>query len=170
MSLSWWPHRGPFWLKGVILNPMALVLGGEFDLTASPSPSESPLVGIWTVIGVVLVSAILVGVVLGWKLHSWASRGKSSTRVHQHRPVPGGWGSLVTKALRFIHRRRTVALAFNNYSHHQLPSVQSPPRPHLRRRRGATPGPKASPKTSVTRPVPWSEGPVFHGPYRGGTQ
>ena len=149
---------------------MALILSGGSDLTASSSPSESRFGGIWTLIGVALSCAVLVGAVLGWKLHSWVSRWTWSTRKPSGHQSATGWHQLVSRALRFIHRRRTVALAFRNYSHHQLPPVQSPPRPTQRRRRVATPGPKASPQSTASRQVSWSEGPVYHGPNRGRTQ
>lgn len=149
---------------------MALILSGGSDLTASSSPSEPWFGGVWTVIGVALSGAVLVGAVLGWKLHSWVSHWNLRTRGSAGHPSTIGWHQLVSRALRFIHRRRTVALAFRNYSHHQLPSVQSPPRPNQRRRRVATPGPKASPQGPVSRQVSWSEGPVYHGSNRRGTQ
>ena len=59
-------------------NPMALILSGGSDLTASSSPSITG--GILTTVGIVLTSAVLIGVVLGWKLHSLFSHWGVSTQ------------------------------------------------------------------------------------------
>ena len=99
-----------------------------------------------------------MGAIIGWKLHSWISH----REIHAQRPQgpqqAGGRQRLVAKALRFIRRRRVVSRAFGNYSHHPLPSVHSNPRQQPRRRRVATPGPKASPQASTSKLAPLTEG------------
>ena len=93
---------------------MSLVLSGGDSLVTSPGPFGSKAEGIWELVGI-LLGVLAIGIVIGWFAHTWL--GSSRTKVPQTQRT-NVWVRLTTKALRFIHRRRVLALAFNlgNYS------------------------------------------------------
>ena len=118
--------------------------------------AEDPESGLDLLLGAALAVS-LVGFGLGIRVTLWVV----SAARKQQEPVspakcltPAGWRSVVIRALRFIRRRRHVALAFNNYKTkplRQLPVTSWP-------RRALDPG---EPLT------PLREGPAFnHGSLR----
>ena len=54
------------------------------------------------------------------------------------------WARLVVRALRFIRRRRSVSLAFNNLGTYSLRPAENSRANQLRQRRASTPGPRGS--------------------------
>ena len=103
------------------------------------------------VLGGTLAAGFILGVlVLGgvW----WLCTGKGKPRAKSQ---ADRWAQIVVRALRFIRRRRRIALAFNNYKEHPL-------------RRDTPARGKAKPKARAkARNVsPLREGPVYHGAYQ----
>ena len=95
-------------------------------------------------LGWLLLAIISVGVGIGVLLGCLCSR--LCTRPapsHQDRPTQGvavRWEKIVLHALRFIRRRRRIALAFGNLRERPLRTLPTPPRatnPGRRRRRTA---------------------------------
>ena len=96
------------------------------------TPSEDPDAGLNLLLGAILV-VFLTGFVAGVKATLWVSRWcKQPSEISPATCLsPAGWRSVVVRALRFIRRRRHVALAFNNYKNkplRQLPVTDWPRR------------------------------------------
>ena len=75
-----------------------------------------------------LLFAVLVGGVLLGGLSVWVGCRCCAPRPSSRGPPPESWARIVTKALRFIRRRRRIALAWGNYRNHplrQLPTTSS---------------------------------------------
>ena len=139
-------------------------LGGDISLAPTSGPS-SEAGGIWGLIGCVLFGTLLVGVVLGWSLHSGWSRWYPRIRKALRKRHP--WEVLTTRVLRYIHKRRVISIAFHNLGHYSLRNSAGSQPNQLRRRRAATPGPRPATRIGPPSPglTPLQEGPVIqHGP------
>ena len=139
---------------------MALVLGGETCLTATPDPS---FVGDWVnpLVAVVLV-AVVIGVLLGWNLHrlwlSVISWFQQSTGLKHHR---NPWVRVVARALHFLRRRRTISLALSNFQGNSLRNSEGSAPNTARRQHLAQATPKASARVSAGELTPLREGPAI---------
>ena len=102
----------------------------------------------------ILLGTLAVGFVLGflalWGVW-WLCARKEKPKVNSQGER---WAQIVTRALRFIRRRRRIALAFSNYREHPL-------------RRDTPAKGKSKPKARAqARNIsPLREGPVYHGAY-----
>ena len=80
-----------------------------------------------TLLLALLGAALVIGLTLGWVLARICHRQHSLVEpVVQSLALERGWSLVVTKALRFIRKRRRIALAWANYRNHrlrQLPSI-----------------------------------------------
>ena len=90
---------------------------GRSCMGAQPVPSgisegEAILLGL-------LVAALAVGLSLGCTL-SWCCRKVWPDREEGRTSRKGAWARIVSKALRFIRKRRRIALAWANYRNHKL--------------------------------------------------
>ena len=137
---------------------LALTYGfaGGTSCMDAQTPVEEPESS-WDPLLVITLVVFLAGFLLGIRVTLWVLR-LCRQSVEPDSPAkcltPAGWKSVVIRALRFIRRRRHVALAFNNYKTkplRQLPVKDWP-------RRSLDPG----------EPVtPLREGPAFsHGSLR----
>ena len=89
-----------------------------------------------TLLLALLGAALVTGLILGWFLARTCHRQHSTAVPVTPAVVEGGWSSVVAKALRFIRKRRRIALAWANYRNHrlrQLPTI--PAEPPLARQR-----------------------------------
>ena len=66
-----------------------------------------------------LLAALVVGLSLGWIL-SWCCRKVWPDREEGRFSRTGAWARIVSKALRFIRKRRRISLAWANYRNHRL--------------------------------------------------
>ena len=134
------------------------------------SPGTPDLEFFWAPLVLLLATVGTSGVILGWYLHkSWVwIRGRISQSLVRQ---AGAWETLVTRAVRFVRRRRAIGLAFSALGNYSLrPSEGSQPT-SARRRRLATPGPRARSQREVQELTPLREGPVInHGSNRGRAQ
>ena len=117
--------------------------------------TEEPEAG-WDILVGAIVVVFLSGFLLGVRVTLWGVRWFRKP-IAETSPAtcltPAGWRSVVIRALRFLRRRRHIALAFNNYKNkplRQLPVTDWP-------RRALDPG----------EPVtPLREGPAINGSIR----
>ena len=107
----------------------------------------------------VFVFGFLTAALLG--VCSWYCCCTSPREFKASKSVTLRWASTVTRALRFIRRRRRIALAFANYKN--KPLRQLPSTPPDRRRSARRPSPELT-------STPLREGPAIrrHGSYRDG--
>ena len=141
----------PFWLKS---HPCfyKVCRWDKWRMNAQ-TPIEDPDAGLnllWGAFVLVFLTGFVVGVKVTLWFGRWCIRPESSPATCL---TPAGWRSVVIRALRFLRRRRHVALAFNNYKNkplRQLPVTDWP-------RRALDPG----------EPVtPLREGPAINGSIR----
>ena len=139
---------------------MALVLGGDSCLAATPGPSL--IGGRVNPLAVVVLVAVTVGVLLGWYLHrlwvavaSWISQ---STGLRNHR---NPWVRVVARALHFIRKRRTISLALSNSQGNSLRNSEGSASNSARRQHLAQATPKASARVLVGELTPLREGPAI---------
>ena len=146
---------------------MALVVSGSDSWVALPSPAIS---GIPHLVVGIFLGIFALGSCTGWFAHRlwlWVRGFRASTQ----RSSTTSWTNLVKKALRFTRKRRLIALAFSNYRNSDLRNSEGSRPNTLRRRRVATPVPKAGTRpTALAEVSPLREGPVHDGSNRGGTR
>ena len=142
----------PFWLKGALLirGCLPVQVGARVFRTRGTScwPFAFP--------------GILSGAVAGAVICNWVGklRGKGALRT-----VVGDnrWVRLTGRALRFLRRRRAIALAFNHLGSYSLrPSEGSRPN-SLRQRSANTPTPKAA-QSHLRRRTPEVDNILHEGP------
>ena len=158
----------PFWLKtGLILSMSTRAIGGT---VATPFGDSSEEPGD-LILQVLVLCAFTLGILAGLLIAKvWTGFGSLSVKqpVAISTPSASVWTRLVTRALRFVQKRRLVSLAFGNYSSYSLRNTESSRPTSLRRRRLTSPSPKA--KAAGLPPL--VEGPVVpsgrHGPHNRG--
>ena len=125
-------------------------MGAQAPLVTWDEGAQGDKLLIYLLVGAVIGGFLLGFLVLGC-LWVWCRRPPTTTKSVR----VGRWEQVVTRALRFIRRRRRIALAFSNYRDHQL--------------RHSTPGrtrAKAKAKAKARPVSPLREGPVYHGSNR----
>lgn len=101
-------------------------MGAQPEVVQADAPEGEAL------LAVLLSVALAAGFLLGWCLAGYCQRPEPNTEASgpgEGGATPqGGWARLACKALRFLRKRRRIALAWSNYRNHKLrplPSTQA---------------------------------------------
>ena len=139
--------RGSFTFLAQCPSGECLAVGGHWSLT----PSALPRVDGWWLLYGLLLTAFGAGAIVEWHLRRAGSWVRELWKGLVRRQV-SAWERLASRAVRFIRKRRLVGIAFSNYRQYSLRNTESSKPTSLRRRRLATPGPKARTRTGPVIP------------------